>query len=807
MTLVGPALRRLARRPVLGMTAIATLAIALGANVAIFSLLDTVGLQPLPFADAGRLVFIGSSVPTLPDLRGVSWPRFHYLESQTRAYESVTAFYEGSFALTEKGRAELVGGMRVSGQFFQVFRVSPILGRTFSASEEAKGGAAVAVLSYGFWRHRLGGDPHILGRSLLLDGHPTTVVGVMPDAFHFPYPDVQLWLPRPDVAEFLTQHFIDAGSGYLEAVGRLRVGETLAGTDRDDDRVVAAYNQEMPGQADAHYRLVPVPLAERLIGSSRTMLLITFAAVALVLLIACADIANLLLAEGLSRRTEIATRVALGAGWRQVITQILGESALVAVLGGGIGVLLALGGLRLLVAAHPADLPRIAEVSISGRGLAVALGLTGLAALLAGLAPALQTLQTDPRTFLVSSRAVGGERRTRWAQRSLVVLQIALALMLVSTSGLLVRSLERVNHLDLGMAPEHLLLVDLSLPRSKYPDLETQKHFFAEFLERVRSLHGVDVAALADYPPVTGAPHTGLQLEGQAPLPPEKMPLVELLMISDGYLKALQARLVMGTDLPAHADPHAPLTALVNRTLARQFFPGESPVGRRIRLRSAKNTSIEIVGVFEDIQQNELESGVEPSILLPEPQLGEAFSPPNFMTLLVRTHESTASMATALRQLVGTLDPNEPLTEVRTMSARVAGATEQRRLSTGLLGGFAFFSLVLCIVGIAGLTAHAISLRRKEIGLRIALGAGSREVLSSVVWRETTWIVAGLLLGAVGARWAGSLVASQLFQADGSDWFHILVVAVVLGVVAVLACLIPARRAVGIDPADSLRAS
>jgi putative ABC transport system permease protein len=802
---IGQSTRALLRRPGLTATAVLTLALGIGASTAIFSLLDTVALRPLPYRDADRLVEIGAAVTGQKDLKEVSWPKFQALAAESRETAAVTAYYQSEFGLTERERPEELSGVRVSGAFFDVWAVRPLLGRTFTVDEQKRGGGNVVLLSYGYWRQRFGGDRAILGRSLQIEGLPTTVIGVLPDVLRFPFGNVQIWLPRPDEASFLSRKALELGAGYLQVVARLRPGASLAAARRDIDRITAAYKENLPGQLDTTYPLAAVPLNELLVGTTRATLLVLLAAVGLVLLIACADVANLLLADGLSRRREIAARVALGAGRRHIFGQTLRESLLIAAAGGALGVLLAYWGLRLLVAANPADLPRISEVDLSGRALAFALLVTALAGVLAGLAPAWQTLRTDPKSFLSEGeRGATGGRRAHWGQGLLVTLQIALALVLLSAAGLLLRSLERVNALDLGFAPDDLLFVQITLPDAKYPGVAARRVFFEGLEDRVRRLPGVRSAALIEYPPTAGAPHTKLTVEGQAPLPPDKQPLVLRLVTGAGYFRTLKTPFLAGHDFDPQIAPNAPLTAIVNRSLQKLYFPALSPLGKHLQLRSGKSP-IEIVGVVEDIQQDPLEDGIEPTVFLFQHQVGLEQSPPDFMNLAIRTSLPMASVAESLRREVSAIDPGEPLPEMTTMAAMLSTATARRRLTTGLFSGFSGLALLLCLLGIYGVVAHSIFLRRREIGVRMALGASRGQVLENVLRLGARWIVPGLVLGTIGSYFAGRALESQLFGVEGVDPLHFTAAAVILGGIAFVACLLPAQKATRIDPATTLR--
>jgi putative ABC transport system permease protein len=801
---IGQSARRLLRRPGLTLTAVGILAVAIGANTAIFSLLDAVALRPLPYREADRLIHIGAAVPGQADLQEVSWPKLQLLAAQSREMAAAAGWFQSSFGMTVGDQPEEVAGARVSGAFFDVLGVAPVAGRLFSADEQKPGGPQVVLLSYGLWQKRFAGDRSVIGKSLEIEGNPTTVIGVLPEVLRFPYKDVQIWLPRPDDQAFMSREMMDLGAGYMQVEARLQPGATLDAAQREIDRITAAYKQDRPGQLDVNYGLKAVSMTELLVGTTRKTLLALLAAVGLVLLIACADVANLLLADGLSRRREIATQVALGAGKSQIFGQALREGVLIAGAGGVLGVLLAQWGLKALVAANPADLPRIEEVSLSGRALGFAILVTAVAGILASLAPAWQTLRTDPKTFLgEGARGAAGGVRASWGQGLLVTAQIALALVLLSAAGLLLRSLQHVNGMKLGFAPDNLLFVQVTLPGSKYPELEKQRVFFEELLDRVRGLAGVQAAGLVEYPPTIGAPHMKLMLEGQT-LPPDQQPLVLRAITSAGYFQTLQAHFIDGRDFDPKAPSNAPLTAVINRTMKNQLFAGQNPVGKRLVLRNGKATA-EVIGVVEDIQQNPLEQGMEPMVFLYQHQSGPEVSPPNVMNLAIRTNLPVSSVAESLRREVRKLDPGEPLPEITTMASMLSTATAQRRLTTGLFSGFSALALALCLLGIYGVVAHSIFQRRREIGVRMALGASKGQVLADVLRLGSRWIVPGLVLGAVGSYLAGKALVSQLFEVPPTDWLHFASAALILGAIAFLACLVPARKATGIDPATTLR--
>jgi len=797
-------LRALLRRPGVGVTCVLILGLAIGGNTAIFSLLDAVALRPLPYRAAGELVQIGAAVQGLADLKEISWPKFQALAAQSRDLAAVAAYYENRFGLTERERTEELAGARVSAGFFRVWGVQPVLGRTFAADEQARGGPDVVLLSYGYWRQRFGGDRGVLGRKLEIEGLPTTIIGVVPDTLRFPFAGVQIWLPRPDEAGFISPKWLDQGAGYLQMVARLRRGVPARAAQAEADGIAADYRARLPGQLDQAHRLVLVPLDEHLVGAARSTLWILLGAVFAVLCIACADAANLLLAAGVMRRREQAVRAALGASRRRLLGEALLESGLIGGAACLLGSGLAFAGLKLLVAAHPADLPRIADAGLSPRALAFDLAVTLLAVVLAGAAPALQTLRSDPAKLLAEGqRGTAGSRWMTRGQGLLVTGEIALALILLSAAGLLLRSLQHVNAIELGFDPRRLLSVQLTLPEAKHPGVAERRVFFEELLARAGSMGGVKAAALAEYPPGVGAPHTRLSVEGQPPVPPERQPLVLRAIVSAGYFRTLGTRFVRGRDFDPRTAPDAPLTAVVNRSLERQLFGGQDPLGARIRVRTG--TVAEVIGVVEDTQQDPLEAGKEPMVFFPQRQAGADLSPPNFMTLLVRTDLPAAGFAAALRRAVDTVDPGQPLAEVTPVAEALAAGTARRRLTTGLLSAFSALALALSVLGVYGVLAHAVAQRRRDIGVRMALGASRPRAVRYVLDLGARWIVAGLLLGGLGSFAAGRALASQLFEVSAAGGAHLAVATSTMAAVALLGCVLPAWRAARVDPATALR--
>jgi putative ABC transport system permease protein len=799
-------LRRLRQSPGFTLIAVLALGLGIGANTAIFSLLDVVVLRPLPYREPGRMVQIWAASPEQGlEETEVSVPKFRALRD-SGAFAAVTAYHAEDVNLTERGDPEVLHGERISREFFDVWGVEPLLGRRFSAAEDARGGADVVLLSEGLWRRRFGGDPGMVGRSVRLEGKPFTVIGILPDVLRFPFQDAQIWLPRAQELSIISEAVAERGAGFLDVAARLKPGTSLAGIPAEVQRINGAYGRAFPENLDASFRLAVVPMNEQLVGKVRSSLALLLGAVALVLLIACADVANLLLAQGLARRKEVAIRMAMGASAGRVVRQRLVEGVVLALLGSVVGLGLAYGGLRLLVAFHPSNLPRVEEVGIDFRVLAFTLLLSLVTGVLFSLIPALQGLRGEATTQLKESSrgSTVGPRRAR-AQGFFVAAEVALALVLLVGATLLIQSFRRLAQVNLGLNPAGLLSLQISLPAAKYPDRPHQRAFFDQVLDRVKALPGVESAALVDYLPVQGSAKAPFGIEGQPPVALNDQPLAWMMEVSPGFFHTLQAHMVKGQELDPTATPESPPTTVINEAMARQHFAGQDPIGKHLLLG---RRPLEIVGVVQDIQQVGPEVEKTPAFFLSTRQ-GVA-RPLPFLHLLVRTPLPPGRIAEAVRREVRAVDPEQPVADMETMEGIVADAVAGRRLTTALLSGFSGVALILCALGIYGLVAHSVSSRRQEIAVRMALGAQRAQVLSAVVRQGFRWVLIGLGVGLAGALVAAFLLSRTLtgllYAVSARDPLYYLGAPVLLGVIALLACYLPARRAARVEPGVILRA-
>jgi putative ABC transport system permease protein len=803
------AARTLVKRPGFSLIAVLTLALGIGANTAIFSVVNATLLRPLPFKDPERVVMVWGFLPKLAqtaDKLPTSAPNFEDLKAESKTFERLAAFRSWSWQLTGSGEPELLRGARVTADFFDAVGAGPILGRTFTAEEDMPNRAPVAIISHALWQRHFGGDANVLGRTITLTGQNAIVIGVMPEEFRFPgganmIPGLQfalqndIWMPLAITDEERGR----IGNLNLAMIGRLKPGVSVT----QGETELRAIQQDLP-LATVGYVLNVVPLHQQMIGAIRKPLLVLLATVAFVLLIACANIANLLLARATSRQKEIAIRAALGAARRRIIGQLLTESLLLSLAGGAIGLLLAVWGNSLLVSVIPREVPRINEVNVDARILLFTLAISIATGLIFGLVPALQASRVDLNKSLkdgvrgLSSGA--GQNRLR---SLLVVSEVAMALVLLIGAALLMKSFVRLLDVKPGFNSANVLTLDVQLPDlppSRYERKEEQTAFFQQLVTRLEAVPGVEHAGGVLSLPLSGAVEsTDVFVEGQESAKDGERPQSDYTMVTPNYFATLQIPLLQGRQFTAQDEGDAPLTVIVNDTLAEQLWPGQSAIGRRIRIGFEKKQR-EVVGVVGSIKQTTLDAQPRPAMYLPHLQ-----APTPGLTLLVRTRGEPLAMAAAVRQEVRAIDKDVPVTQVQTMEKVLGASVAQPRFSMLLVGLFAALALVLSAVGIYGVMAYAVSRRAHEIGVRMALGAGAGQVLKLVLKDGMTLAFAGIVVGLLGAFALTRLMASLLFGIGAKDPVTFVSVAAFLAFVAFIACYIPARRATKVDPLIALR--
>jgi len=797
--------RMLARSPGFTIVAVLTLALGIGANTAIFSVVNGVLLAPLPYPGASRLISVYQKTAD-GNYNAFSTPNFLAWRDQVRAFEQFGAIRPAAFSLSGGDQPERLIGANVSAGIFPLLDINPILGRVFLDEEDQPGGRSVVILSYGFWQRRFGGDPNVLGKPLTLNGTSYTVVGVMPRGFKLPQGDHELWAPlQLNPADV---NGASRGIHWIFGLARLRPGITPEQAQKEADNSAHRLGQEYP-QTDAGQGLLLVPLIDDLVGNIRPVLWILLGAVGLVLLIACANVANLLLARASVRQREIAVRVALGASRARTVCQLLTESFLLSALGGTIGLVIAFRSVPALVRLAPAaSIPRAGDIAIDGKVLVFTLIMTLVTGLVFGAVPALQASKCDlNETLKQSGRSSGSNLRHRRVRSGLVVSEVAVAVMLLVGAVLLLRSFVSLRHVDPGFNPRHLLSLQLSVPRSKSSG-EQLADFRRHVVERVAALPGVASAALTRDLPLNGVdPSLFFSIEGRAPVAPGKEPVARWRMTTPGYFRTMGIPLLSGRDFTDQDTPTSDGVAIISQAMARQYWPHEDPIGKVIRPGYPGVSKLcTIVGVVGDVRQW-LAIDEPPTAYYPYSQIPASLGPIIFgrMSLVVRAASDPSSLANAIRQEIHSIDSDAPVYQVSTMDQLLADAAASTRFQMVLLGIFAAVGLLLAAVGIYGLISYSVTQRTREIGVRMALGAGRSDVLRMVVRQGVILSLIGVGAGLAAALGLTHLMSSLLYGVAPTDLATFAFVPFALIAVAVLASYIPARRATTVDPMVALR--
>ena len=793
------AVRMLVKNP--GFTAVAaiTLALGIGANTAIFSVVNAVLLRPLPYRDSARLLLVNESSKQVPDM-SVSYPNFLDWRERARVFEKTAALQPTQVTLTGLERPERLGGWNVSADFFSTLGASPRLGRDFAAQDDRAGAEPVAIVTDRLWKTRFGSDPGLVGRPLTLDGRSVVIVGVLPAAFRVYYPEADVFLPLGLYADRMQDRDKHPG---IYVIGRLREGATIEAARADMDSIARALEQQFP-KSNTGCRVAMKPLEDEVVGTLRPALIVLAAAVGFVLLIACANVANLLLARASTREKEIAIRRALGASRMRVLRQVLTESALLSLCGGGLGLLLATWLSDVLLSLVPATLPRLDEVRLDGAVLGFSLVLSLLTGLVFGIAPACQASRSGLLEPLKeATRGSSSGRRQHRFRSVLVVSEIALALVLLAGAGLMAQSFLRLSRVDPGFRPDDVLSAQMVLPRVKYPEGAKIVAFADRLLPAVTALTGVVSAGLVNPLPLTGEGwQTNFWVEGR-PVPAQgEVPNSDYHVVGGDYFGAMKIPLVRGRLFSDSDRPDTTPVALVNETMARRYWPDEDAVGKRMRTGPLENPDswLTVVGIVGDVKQYGLDQEQKTQFYRPQRQM-----PQRPMSLVVRAAADPAGLAGPLRQAVLSADPDQPIYNVRTMADLLSNTSAARRLSLLLLGAFAVTALLLAGVGIYGVLAYSVTQRTHEIGIRMALGARRGDVLLMVFGQGLRLVLAGSALGVLAAFGLTRLMSSLLYGVSPNDPPTLGLVCVVLVGTALVACLIPARRASGVDPMIALR--
>jgi putative ABC transport system permease protein len=791
------AVRQLHKNPGFTVVTVLTLALGIGANTAIFSLVYAILLKPLPYPNPDRLVqLFESNVGNGWHKNAIGAPIISEWRKQATVFEGIAAWGDGSHAFTGRGQPAVLSGASVSANTFSMLGLKPLLGRDFLPEEETYGRHHVVLLGYECWHKRFGGDTNILGQNLTLDGEAYQVVGIMPERVQHPQANVEVWTPLAFNPDRLSQRH---NHSYL-AFGRLKPGVTIAAARTEMDLIAARL--AVADEQNKGWGIEVYPLLEMQVGDSRTLLLVLLGAIGLVLLIGCANIASLLLARAAARGREFAVRAALGAGSWHIIRQLLAESVTLATLGGLAGILAARLGLAVLVGASPPDLPRISEgVRLNSWTLVFTVAISLLAGLLFGLVPAWQMsrLTLAPDLSDASWGSSSGPRRRR-LRSMFVVTQVALALMLLIGAGLMIRSFGRLLSQDLGYQTENLVNMPLNLPGKVYPSLGAKMAFFEQLRERVGSIPGVSSVALVyGFPLGLEDSQLSAEIVGAPPSRPGESVAAGYAQISPGYFKTLGIPLLQGRDFTNLDRTNTSPVVVVDQTFVRNFKLGSQPVGRLVNVGDGTQKA-EIVGLVKDVKRRDL-AGV-PRGEMYRPFLQNCWG---YMNLIVRTHRSPEDITRAVRSELDGLDKDLPLENVRTLTHLVESALQQRRLSVELVGGFGGTALLLTAIGLYGTLAYNVSQRSREIGIRMALGARQRDVLTMVLREGMILLGVGTLAGLAGAFALTRLFRSLLFGVTATDPLTYILVPMLLAAVALVACLIPARRAARVDPMVALR--
>jgi putative ABC transport system permease protein len=807
--------RTMLRSPGFTITAVLALALGIGANTAIFSVVNAVLLRPLPFDKPERLMQVWHTPPqkSFPGMAtfAVSPANFLDWRKENHSFEGMAAYGFGRYSLTGSGHPQAIRMVAATVGLFSILHAQPLLGRGFLDGEDEPGHEHEVVLSYGFWHSYFAGNPDVVGKNIQLNGQTFTVVGVMGPAFDFPIPSdpdarAQMWKPLAWTAR---ERAIRDNHNYA-VIARLKDGVSLHQAQAELDAISNALAQEYPND-NKGWGAIAIPLRDDLVGDVRPALLILLAAVALVLLIACANVANLTLARALSRRKEVAVRTALGATRRRLLQQALSETLLLACAGGALGLVFAHYGVILIVKFLAQRLPRSGETSLDGQVLAFTLGISLLTGLAAGLLPALRMAKADLNQALKQglgrTAADSGGNRTR---NVLVVSEVALSLMLLIGAGLLIRSLRVLHHVNPGFDPNHVVTMAVSVPTGKFADAAQQINYFGRVLDRVRALPGVQSAGLIDSLPLSDdGSHQPFSVEGRPAAPMADLPEVDVRLISPGYMSAMHIPLLSGRDVDDSDVPGRPGAVLISQSMAKSFWPNEDPIGKRLTLYFFPELPRVVVGVVADVKMTAMnETQPAPTLYFPASQMSvprganwRSFG----MILVVRTNAAPLGEVPAITSAVRQTDVEVPLLNIRTMDDSVSASLSPERFTMLLLGTFAGLALLLAVVGIYSVMSYAVSRRTNEIGIRVALGASRGDVLVLILRQALLLALIGSGIGIVGALSLSRLMVSQLYGVRATDPVTFVTVAALLIVVSLAASYLPARRAMRVDPMVALK--
>ena len=799
-----------------GFTAVAVLVLALGigANTAIFTVVNAVLLRPLPYPGSDQLVMLWETNPRFQigvDTLPVTHGNFMDWREQNSAFEYVSALGAGRWNLTGAGEPERISGASVSSNFFRLMGIEPKLGRVFRDDEEKPGAGKVVVISHSLWQRRFAGEPDVIGKTMTLDGESCAVIGVAPEGFQFPRAkelpyfigvstQTDLWRPMTLGDDFVKR---TRANHQLCVMAKLKPGVTRERAQSEMTAIAERLEQSYP-ESNQGIGVKVVPLSEQVVGNVKAALWVLMGAVVLVLLIACANVANLLLARSSARQKEIAIRTALGASRSRVVRQLLTEALLISLTAAVAGTLLSLWGIRAMLSLSPENLPRSSEIRVDVRVLGFTVAIALLTSAIFGLAPALQASKINlSESLKEGSRGLSSGQRSNRVRSLLVISEVALSLVLLIGAGLMIKSLARLLNVDPGFKPYKTVSMHIPLLGSKYPGVNQQIAFFQEVTHRVEALPGVQSVGLISSAPLSGGVYAGgFSIEGRVPTSETDDLVADRRMISPEYFNALGIPLLKGRAFTDRDDQAGTGVVVVSESWARRFLPNEDPVDKRIKLGGRDSTRpwLSIVGIAGDVRDTALESDPRPCVYIPYPQF-----PSSDMTLVVRAAFDPKLLISSIRDQVWAVDKEQPVTDVKTIDQYVADSVSPRRFNAMLLAIFASLALILASVGIYGVMAYSVTQRTHEIGIRVALGAQSSQVIKLVIGRGMSLVLVGVMIGLAGALWLTRVMTSLLYGVSATDPTTFAVVAALLVAVALMASYIPARRATKIDPMISLR--
>jgi putative ABC transport system permease protein len=812
--------RTMVKNPGFAVVAIIALALGTGANSAIFSVVNAVLLRPLPYAEPERVMMIwGHNIKAGDKRYGISVPDFNDYREQNKLFEQMASLAYDDFILTSGDEPEHVQGTMASSNFFDTLGVKPALGRTFSVEEGQPGADRVVVISNGLWKRRYGSDTSLLGQTITLNGASFTVIGVTPPDFQSPEKGDELWIPmsfdggdRVRIPSNATPEALKTRNvRFLKSVARLKPGVSVENARAEMEKIASNLEQQYPDK-NASISVSALSINEHVTGKIKPALIILLAAVSFVLLIACANVANLLLARASARQKEIAIRIALGAGRARLIRQLLTESILLALIGGVLGLLLAFGGIKLLIAINPANIPRLSEINIDSNVLVFTLLVSVLTGLIFGLIPALQSSKPDLNETLKAEGARGssGSIRKQYVRSLIVISEVGLTVLLLISAGLMIKSFIALQRVNPGFNPDRVLTMQVNLPATKYTEDQQIVSFYERVLKRVETLSGVEAAGASLVIPLTDRRVSfRFTIKGRAAAPEERLTSLYR-VISPNYFQTMRIPLLQGRNFTDQDRDQSPPVVIVNEAMRRWIMdlmptPGEEPLGKFITIPSAGPVPREIVGVVADMKHASMDAPPEPQMYLPYIQ-----KPYLFMGLVVRTASEPTQITSAVRAAILEVDPSQPVYDIKTMQQIVGESVSQPRLYTMLLGIFAGIALALAAVGIYGVLNYSVNQRRQEIGIRMALGAQASDILKMIIGQGMLLTALGLAIGLVAslllAFFLTRIIEGFLFGVSATDLTIFIGIPLLLALVSLLSCYIPARRATKVDPMIALRA-